>query len=106
MTVAEDCIWYELRAKKLGVNFRRQHPIGDYIADFACLPLHLVIEIDGDYHNTTSQSSEDAIRTDDLAHLGYKVLRYTNEDVLYHLDDVLDDIRENISQIIQTNNKN
>ena len=51
MTMAETIMWQALRAKQLGVSFRRQHAIGDFIADFVCISHHLVIEIDGGYHD-------------------------------------------------------
>lgn len=94
MTLAEEYLWNELRAKKLGVTFRRQHPISDYIADFACIAKHLVIEVDGDYHNTEEQKKKDAVRTSDLQRIGYHVIRFTNEEVLNKLPDVLNRIRE------------
>ena len=55
MTPAEEKLWQELRADKLGVHFRRQHVIGMYIADFVSLKNQLVIEVDGEYHSTPEQ---------------------------------------------------
>lgn len=94
MTLAEEYLWNELRAKKLGVTFRRQHPISDYIADFACISKKLIIEIDGGYHETQLQQREDAIRTAHIEQLGYRVIRFTNDEVLNKLPDVLNRIRE------------
>jgi very-short-patch-repair endonuclease len=49
-TVAEDRLWYHLRRRQMGVRFRRLEPIGPFIADFACLPARLIVEVDGDTH--------------------------------------------------------
>ena len=62
-TLYEDMLWQELRRNQCGVRFRRQHSIGDYIADFACLPLKLIIEVDGGYHDNPKQQEADAMRT-------------------------------------------
>ncbi|MCQ2293914.1 MAG: endonuclease domain-containing protein [Bacteroidaceae bacterium] len=93
MTLAEEYLWNEIRAKRLGVTFRRQHPIGDYIADFACLACKLVIEVDGGVHQEPEQKEHDTIRTLDLERLGYRVIRFTNEEVLTALPDVVSRIR-------------
>lgn len=93
MTLAEEYLWNEIRAKQLGVTFRRQHPIGDYIADFACLAYKLVVEVDGGVHQEPEQKEHDAIRTLDLERLGYRVIRFTNEEVLTALPDVVSRIR-------------
>ena len=55
MTESETVLWNALRKIRIGVRFRRQHPIGDYIADFICLPVKLVIEVDGEYHQEPEQ---------------------------------------------------
>lgn len=96
MTMTETIMWQALRAKQLGVSFRRQHAIGDFIADFVCISHHLVIEIDGGYHDNPSQIQEDATRTAILSRLGYTVLRYTNEQVYENLEEVLEDIKKHL----------
>ena len=96
MTDAERVLWEQLRGKRLGGKFRRQHVIGDYIADFACLSPLLVIEVDGAYHNDAKQQEMDEIRTDYLNTLGFKVLRFTNEQVLFNIDLVLEEIKNNL----------
>jgi very-short-patch-repair endonuclease len=68
--------------KPLGLHFRRQHPIGSYIVDFACLRAHIVMEIDGSQHGETDAAAHDAMRTAFLNHHGYRVLRFWNADVL------------------------
>ncbi len=89
MTDAEHRLWYHLRDRRLlGHKFRRQVPIGPYIADFACLPLRLVIEIDGGQHD----AAVDGLRTACLHEQGFTVLRFWNNDVLRDTDAVLADI--------------
>ena len=88
-TEAEKRLWGRLRAKKLGVRFRRQHIIGDFIVDFICLPLNIIIEIDGSYHNNPKQKEADKIRDKLLAEAGYRTLRFTNEEVIDNIENVI-----------------
>jgi len=97
-TEAEACMWTQLRAEALGVKFRRQHPIGDYIADFVALSAKLIIEIDGGYHTTADQQAEDAVRSVNLENQGYKILRFTNQQVLADTDNVIKTIKETLRQ--------
>ena len=84
----ETRIWLQLRAERFeGVKFRRQKVIGHYIADFAANDPKLVIEIDGDTHGF--DDARDAIRTRFLEEHGYRVVRYSNLDVMQNLDGVL-----------------
>ncbi|MCY4618976.1 MAG: DUF559 domain-containing protein [Chloroflexi bacterium] len=88
-TDAEVLLWSRLRRRQLGgYRFRRQHPIGPYIADFACVAERLVIELDGGQHADRNQ--EDEARTLDLEALGFRVLRFWNDDVLRDLDSVVE----------------
>ena len=73
------------------MKFRRQHPIGKYIADFYCFEQNLVVEIDGGYHDTNSQRPKDLERTEDLVEMGVRVIRFENQQVL---DDVECVVRE------------
>ncbi len=82
MTDAERCLWYHLRAGRLGVHFRRQAPIGPYIVDFAAISHRLVVEIDGGQHAEPDQAGYDARRTADLEGRGFRVLRFWNNEVL------------------------
>ncbi len=92
MTPAEKKLWAVLRAERLdGVVFRRQHPIGRYIADFCSPRQRLIIELDGSVHRT--QEEQDAERTTALAALGYRVLRFWNSRVMDDLPGVLAEIR-------------
>jgi very-short-patch-repair endonuclease len=88
MTDAERRLWSRLRRRQLhGRRFRRQHPIGPFIADFACPEEKLVIELDGGQH--ADRKEQDAARTRWLAARGYRVLRFWNNDVLTQTDAVV-----------------
>lgn len=92
LTPAEAHLWEALRNKQLeGLRFRSQHPVGNFILDFYCPSCRLVIEVDGEIH--ASQTDYDSARTAKLAEYGYKVLRFSNEDVLGNLPEVLAEIR-------------
>ena len=88
-TDAERLLWRHLRDRRFaGYKFRRQVSIGNYIADFVCLRYMLIIEVDGGQH--LEQQEYDDIRTCYLESLGFKVIRFWNNDVLGNLADVLD----------------
>jgi very-short-patch-repair endonuclease len=90
MTLAERIIWRAVRAHRLnGVGFRRQAPIGPYIADFVSHTAMLVIEIDGGQHFEQGHERRDAIRDRYLSHLGFRVLRFNNLDVMRNREGVL-----------------
>ena len=92
-TDVEKLLWKRLRSKQLkGLKFRRQHPIGNYIVDFACLDKQVVIELDGGQHAV--DENKDRERDKWLEGEGYKVLRFWNTDVLTKIDGVLEVIRE------------
>jgi very-short-patch-repair endonuclease len=87
-TDAEQLLWYRLRDRRLsGYKFRRQLPIGTYIADYVCMSSRLLIEIDGGQH--AANAAYDEQRTDFLRQEGYKVIRFWNNDVLQNLEGVL-----------------
>ena len=88
MTEAEQLLWKLLRGKGIGYKFRRQHIIGEYIADFANLHYKLVVEVDGKYHFKGDQPVADDIRTSDLNKMGYTVIRFTNDEVLNNIHQV------------------
>jgi very-short-patch-repair endonuclease len=94
MTEAEKKIWYRVRDKRLRVKFRRQQPIGNYVADFVCFEKKLVIEIDGGEH---FERNRDKIRDKWFQEQGYKVLRFWNNDVLRNTDGVIQVIIKEIS---------
>ena len=87
-TAPERMLWNALRhSSLLNVKFRRQHAIGPYVADFCCCQRKLLIELDGDTHDFTEE--QDARRTEFLKSQGYTVIRFSNDDVIYHRDAVL-----------------
>jgi very-short-patch-repair endonuclease len=92
LTEAEAKLWSCLRNHQIkGVGFRRQHAIGNYIADFCAPRRKLIIELDGGQH--LEQEEYDAERTEFLESRGYKVLRFWNNDVLKNIDDVIREIQ-------------
>lgn len=92
-TEAEKVLWEALRANGLGVKFRQQHIIEDFIVDFYCNEYKVTVEVDGGYHNDVEQMKSDEERTARLNELGYTELRFTNEEVLHDLDRVLKTIK-------------
>ena len=94
-TRAESCLWEKLRNRQLyGFKFRRQHQYGNYIADFYCHEAQLVIECDGSIHQTNENWQHDQARDVYMVGQGLRVLRFTNEEVLNDLDEVLRRIAE------------
>ena len=89
-TQAEKLLWLKLRNEQLGAKFRRQHPIGEYIADFVCIERKLIVEVDGPTHAEIEQQLHDARRTDFLESLGYRVIRVTNLQVKESMSYVLE----------------
>jgi leucyl-tRNA synthetase len=92
MTPAEKLLWQEVRAKKLGVRFRRQQVIAGFIVDFYCHKVGLVVEVDGDIHDL--QKDEDARREKVLRELGLKVVRFRNDEVVRELSAVVGKIKK------------
>lgn len=92
----EAALWQYPSGKQFGAKFLRQHIIGDYIVDFLCRKNNLVIEFDGGYHSTLDQQIEDQQRTVWLEVQGYHVIRFTNEQVLFDIDNVINNIKKNI----------
>jgi very-short-patch-repair endonuclease len=92
MTDAEKLLWRKLRAEQLGVKFRRQYSIGNYIADFACLDPKIIIELDGGQHNQDKNINYDNDRTRFLELQGFKVLRFWNNEVIKTPENVLESI--------------
>jgi very-short-patch-repair endonuclease len=97
-TLAEQFLWEHLRGGALGVEFLRQHVIGDYIVDFVSRHEGLVIEVDGGYHSEPRQQEDDAIRESDLERMGYHVMRFSNEEVLYDTENVIQQIIEYLEE--------
>lgn len=89
MTGVERRLWERLRAKRIGVKFRRQHPIGPYIVDFACIRARLVVEVDGETHDQAYDQRRDAW----LATGGWRVMRVFLQEIDVDLDAVVDAIQ-------------
>src|SRR5690242_15841472 len=95
LTDAERIIWYGVRAHRLnGVGFRRQAPIGPYFVDFVSHAAKLIVEIDGGQHFENEQEKRDGRRTRFLEGKGYRVLRFSNLDVMSNRNGVLERIAE------------
>ena len=90
MTKAEACLWKYALSKRqmLNYQFRRQRPISNYIVDFVCLPLMLVIEVDGYSHQIYENELNDIERQKHIEDLGFMVLRFKDEDVLNRIHEV------------------
>ena len=95
-TDAEKVLWEYLKGGQLGQPFRKQHIIGEFIADFICLPAHLIIEVDGGYHQLPEQQVDDETRTQWLNKQGFRVMRFTNEQVLFDTEKVVEEIKKNL----------
>ncbi|WPP49093.1 endonuclease domain-containing protein [Catalinimonas niigatensis] len=103
MTKAEACLWkYVLRAGSMkGFTFRRQRPVLNYIADFMCKELLLIIEVDGITHSHEDVASRDISRQKDLENAGFTVLRFTDEQVLHHIHKVYEAIEDKVAEIMK-----
>ena len=97
-TCVESILWYYLRNKKTGYKIRRQHVIDKYVVDFACLSKKLVIEIDGGIH--LRQKEKDELRTLDLNNIGYKVIRFSNDEVFDNAELVAQKIKKELNEIV------
>lgn len=97
-TEAEKALWSMINGMRLGVRFRRQHIINDYIADFVCLEKKLIIEVDGNYHLTDEQKGYDAHRTETLEQFGFQVLRFKNEEVIANTQAVVNAIIDKLEK--------
>jgi len=93
MTEAESAFWSMVQGSALGQRCLRQHIIGCYIVDFLFRKSKIIVEIDGGYHFTEEQQKDDAIRQDWLEQQGYKVVRFTNEEVLFNTEHTIETIK-------------
>ena len=98
MTESEKVLWNALRDNIQGYRFRRQHAIGHYIADFACLPARLIIEVDGGYHDSPQQQEIDNIRTDYMEGKGFHVVRFSNEEISADIKGVIQIVKDKLYQ--------
>ncbi len=95
-TPEERKLWFQLRNNNLGVKFKRQHSIGGYIADFYCQKYKLIVEVDGEIHNTPEMIENDKVRDKYLTDLGFTILRVLNKEVNENMEEVLGRIKENL----------
>jgi very-short-patch-repair endonuclease len=100
MTDAESRLWSALRGRQSGARFRRQAPIGPYIADFDCFDPRLVLEVDGGQHD--AQREYDQRRDDWLRSQGFVVLRFWNNEVLGNTEEVLARVWEELERLRRT----
>ena len=99
MTASELKLWNQLRAHRLmGLSFRRQVPIGNYIVDFACPSHRLAIEVDGASHSFDRAIEYDKARTNYLQEKGWFVIRFTNEEVFHSIDDCCTHILSSLTE--------
>lgn len=95
MTRAETLLWRYIKAHRTdGLGFRRQVPLGNYVVDFVCLSAKLIVELDGETHDFVSRQIADGKRDAFLTSEGFRVLRFTNDQVLSNLAGVIEAIRE------------
>jgi primosomal protein N' (replication factor Y) len=89
MTPAERLLWWKLRDEQQGWRFLRQHPVGTFVADFACIETLLAIEIDGATHSKPEEIAHDRARTNYLERNGWRVIRFWNADIFNNLAGVI-----------------
>jgi very-short-patch-repair endonuclease len=97
-TEVEIRVWHKLRNRQLGVDFRRQHPVGNYVLDFYAPAVRLVIELDGGQH-AQNAAANDQTRTRWLEERGVTVLRFWNSDVIQNLTGVLESIATKVAEL-------
>ena len=101
-TIAEKRLWKELRKLRAqGYHFRRQHPVEDFIVDFACLSQMLIIEVDGIQHFETEHLKADAARDARMQWLGWRALRFKNGDVANAVDGVFLEVLAALGAVVK-----
>lgn len=93
-TRAEKVLWSFLSNKQLKRKFRRQHPINQFIADFYCHELKLVIEVDGEIHENEDRKEYDKMRDEHIRSLGVRLIRFKNARILENPDNVVNEIKK------------
>lgn len=97
VTESENILWECLAKKQLNNHrFRRQHPIGNFIVDFYCHKVKLVVEVDGDYHFNPDQILHEQHRTQELNLHDLTIIRFTNDQIKKHIDEVLTEIKKHL----------
>jgi imidazole glycerol-phosphate synthase subunit HisF len=102
MTDAETVLWLHLKAGINGLKFRRQHPIGIYIADFYCHKIKLIIEADGGIHTKKEVKEYDEKRERDLIDMGNTIIRFTNDEIMKGVEKVIADIETKVEELKQS----
>ena len=97
-TKAEAILWNHLRNRNLKTKIFRQYIIADYIVDFVSLESNLIIEVDGAYHSEYEQQQNDEGRTERLESFGFKLIRFTNDEVIFQTDDVIEKIKRILNE--------
>ncbi|MHB8886280.1 MAG: endonuclease domain-containing protein [Methylovirgula sp.] len=100
MTLAENILWRNLRDRRFGAKFRRQVPIGCYVADFVCIAAKLVVELDGPPHDNPEQRAHDFSRDAWLRAHGWQILRFPNDLVISESPAVYDEIARAIAVFV------
>ena len=96
-TEAEKLLWEKLKCDPFKqYHFRRQHPIHHFIADFYSHKRQLIIEVDGQYHETEDQQRKDQLRTDLLNFQGLEIIRFSNQEVIENMEKVLTALLDNL----------
>jgi len=95
-TAAEKLPWARLSRSQLGVKFRRQHPIYYYVADFYCHSHKIIVEVDGPTHDSKENQFSDLLRTSGFNEFNIEVIRFTNEEVMNNIEDVVLRIKEKL----------
>lgn len=96
-THAEEILWNYLRTKPLGFKFRRQHPFSNYIVDFYCHQLKLVLEVDGPIHQKEEVKQADEIRESHLKDHGLSILRFTNDEIKTKPEEVISRLEHHLA---------
>jgi len=99
MTHAEIALWTELKSKRLGVKFRRQYSVGAFVIDFYCPKKKLAIEVDGISHDSVEALAYDRERQEYIEQYGITFLRFADQQVFDHIDEVLASIRRSLNSL-------
>ncbi len=98
-TLSESLFWSLLKQNFTQFRFKRQHPISQYIADFYCHKLKLVVEIDGDIHQNEEIKNDDKLRDEFMSGLDLKIIRFTNDEVCKSAEQVVEKLKDLIKKI-------
>ena len=97
-TEAEKLLWSKISHKQIGVKFRRQHPLYEYVVDFYCHSHRLVIEVDGPIHNMEGANFNDSVCSEAFKEFKIEIIRFTNDEVLLAIEEVIEKIRIHLNK--------